>query len=54
MVSVMFVNNYNVKWNDNWQHRTYCCVIVISSEEYTCGRERVHSLLDYVRFNPLR
>ena len=47
---VVFVNNYSVKWNDIGQHCIYCYVIVISLEEYTFGRERVHSLLDYVGF----
>ena len=52
--TIVFVNNYKCKFKHNWKHCTYCYVIVFSLKEYTFVRERVHSLLDYVRFNPLR
>ena len=39
---VVFVNNYYCKLKHNWQHCTYCDVIVFSLEEYTFVRERMH------------
>ena len=36
------------------QHAAGRSLVTTGLEEYTFGRERVHSLLDYVRFNPLR